>query len=624
MAIVVSEEPGTLEAVTNNEAQFDLVVVGHVDHGKSTLIGRLLVDTGSLPQGELEQVKAHCARTARPFEYAFLLDALKAEQAQGITIDTARCFFRTARRRYTINDAPGHVEFLKNMVTGAARAEAALLLIDAAEGIRENSRRHGAIVSMLGIRQVVVVVNKMDLVNYDQAAFDRIEKEYRAFLEHLGARPLRFIPVSARDGVNVAARGGVVDWYDGPTVLEQIDAFVKEEEQHERPLRLPVQDIYKFTEEGDDRRIVAGTIETGSVRAGDEVVFLPSRKRARIASIEAFNAEAPERAVAGQALGYTLTEQIYIKPGELMCRLGEEPARVGTRFRANLFWMGRAPMIQGKRYKLKLGAARVPVELVEVINVCDASGISIHESAIRNPQSAIDKPQVDRHDIAEVLLETARPVAFDLAGEIEQTSRFVIVDGDQIAACGIVLAEAESGPTLLERRVSQREENWEKGAVGAARRTAQYRHGGKFIVFVGERRERAVELARQLELWLHENGRHTYYLALGNVLGELAENATRRVMEREEQLLRLGELARMMTDAGLLFITTLPEADQHDLDKLRLLNAPFELFVVTVGETALAPEAAQARLPEDVKANDAVLILLGALCDLGIVMDYEI
>ena len=340
-----------------DDGQFDLVVVGHVDHGKSTLIGRLLADTGSLPQGKLEQVKEHCARTSRPFEYAFLLDALKAEQAQGITIDTARCFFRTARRRYIINDAPGHVEFLKNMVTGAARAEAALLLIDAAEGIKENSRRHGTIISLLGIRQVVVVVNKMDLVNYDRAVFDRIEKEYRAFLEHLGVRPLRFIPISARDGVNVAARGEGVDWYDGPTVLEQIDRFEREDAAAGLPLRLPVQDIYKFTEEGDDRRIVAGTIETGSVGVGDEVIFLPSRKRSHIASIEAFNAPVSQRADAGEALGYTLTEQIYIKPGELMVRADERPARLGTRLRANIFWMSRSPLVRGRRYKLKLGAA---------------------------------------------------------------------------------------------------------------------------------------------------------------------------------------------------------------------------------------------------------------------------
>lgn len=595
-------------------APLDLVVVGHVDHGKSTLIGRLLADTGSLPQGKLDQVKAHCARSSRPFEYAFLLDALKNEQSQGITIDTARCFFHTEKRHYIINDAPGHIEFLKNMVTGAARAEAALLVIDAAEGIRENSRRHGYIVSMLGIRQVVVVVNKMDLADYDQAVFDRIEAEYHAFLSGLGVRPLRFIPISAREGQNVATRAGQMAWYDGPTVLEQVDAFEKDNSELSLPLRLPVQDIYKFTAEGDDRRIVAGTIETGSVRAGDAVVFLPSRKTTRIASIETFNAPVPEQAEAGQALGYTLTEQIYIKPGELMCRADEAPARVGTRFRANIFWMGRAPMVPGKRYKLKLGAARAAVELSQVLSVLDASELnSVHI-----------KRQIDRHDVAEVMLETARPIAFDLAGQIEQTSRFVIIDGDQIAACGIVLEQAEAGPSLLEQRVREREAAWDKGLVDSARRESHNRHRGKFIVFVGEEGAPARDLARRLELTLHEDGMQAYYLGLTSVLSELSGNSTRRVMEREEQLQRLGELARMMTDAGLLFITTLPEADEHDLEKLRLLNAPYELFVVTVGEAPLERIPAQLHLPAAVNADHAMKELARALSDHGIVLDYQI
>ena len=616
MSVILKEnaEQDTRSEPAGGLAPLDLVVVGHVDHGKSTLIGRLLADTGSLPQGKLEQVKAHCARTARPFEYAFLLDALKNEQSQGITIDAARCFFHTAKRHYIINDAPGHIEFLKNMVTGAARAEAALLVIDAAEGIRENSRRHGYIVSMLGIRQVVVLVNKMDLAGYEREVFERIESEYRAFLANLGVRPLRFIPISAREGGNVATRAHQMPWYEGPTVLEQVDVFEKENRDLALPLRLPVQDIYKFTESDDDRRIVAGTIETGSVRAGDEVIFLPSRKSTRIASIEAFNAEVPECAVAGQALGYTLAEQIYISPGELMCRVDEAPARVGTRFRANVFWMGRSPMVAGRRYKLKLGAARVPVELVQVLSVLDASELSSEQG----------KRQIDRHDVAEVLLETARPVAFDLAGEIEQTSRFVIVDGDQIAACGTVLEQAESGPTLLERHVRQREVNWERSYISPVRRAAQYRHGGKFIVFVGEEGTAARELARQLELRLHEDGLHTYYLALENVLEELSERSSRRVMEREEQLQRLGELARMMTDAGLLFITTLPEADEHDLEKLRLLNVPYELFVVTVGEVPLEHFPAQVRLAGSVEIGPGVEKVVGMLGVHGIVLDYQI
>src|SRR3984885_12740221 len=202
------------KAVAADRDQMNIVVVGHVDHGKSTVVGRLFADTGALPLGKLEAVRKECLRTGKPFEYAFLLDALSDEQDQGITIDTARCFFKTKARDYIIIDAPGHIEFLKNMISGAARAEAATLVIDAKEGVRENSRRHGYILSMLGIKQVVVCVNKMDLVAHDESHFHAIEQEYRAFLEGIGAvRPERFIPVSAILGENLAARGAGMPWY---------------------------------------------------------------------------------------------------------------------------------------------------------------------------------------------------------------------------------------------------------------------------------------------------------------------------------------------------------------------------------------------------------------------------
>lgn len=616
MATMTSTTPELFaSAEAGDQDQLDLVVIGHVDHGKSTLIGRLLADTGSLPEGKLEQVRANCARTARPFEYAFLLDALKNEQSQGITIDTARCFFSTARRRYIINDAPGHIEFLKNMVTGAARAEAALLVIDAAEGVRENSRRHGYIASMLGIRQVVVLVNKMDLVDYDQVVFERIKAEYLEFLSGLGVRPLRFIPIAAREGVNITALSPLMPWYDELSVLEQVDAFEKEAYGLHHPFRMPVQDIYKFTESEDDRRIIAGTIETGSIRVGDEVVFLPSGKSSTIQSIEAFSAEPSKEAVVRQAAGFTLREQIYIKPGELMCRRADRPARVGTRFRANIFWMGRSPMVAGKRYKLKLGAARVPVELVRILSVLDASEMSV---------TIQGKQQVERHDVAECLLETTRPVAFDLAAEIEQTSRFVIVDHDQIAACGIVLDEARADSSLLAERVRQREAAWDRGLVSPAERQAAHHHAGKFIVVAGLEADRSRELARRLEQRLFGDGLRTYYLGLANVPGEFAGQHTGGAMGREQQLQRLGELARVMTDAGLLFITAIGDADDFDLEKLRLLNEPYVLFVVAVGETALAEFPVQVRLAPEAQPDQAIGQILAALTDQGIVPDYQI
>src|SRR5690349_12329830 len=323
-------------AATDAQQRMNIVIVGHVDHGKSTVIGRLLADTHSLPEGKLEQVRAQCELNSKPFEYAFLLDALKDEQAQGITIDAARVFFKSSLRPYLILDAPGHIEFLKNMITGAARAEAALLVIDAAEGVQENSRRHGYMVSLLGIRQLAVLVNKMDLVNWDQAVFDRIRREYTAFLDQVGIRPAAFIPVSGRGGDNIADRSAHLGWYRGPTVLQALDAFQSEPAPVDQPFRMSVQDVYKFTKQGDDRRIVAGTIDSGSVKVGDPVIFYPSGKKSRVKSIEAFNRPVADRAEAGYAVGFTLQEQIYITRGEMATIETEPRPQVTTRLRVSL------------------------------------------------------------------------------------------------------------------------------------------------------------------------------------------------------------------------------------------------------------------------------------------------
>ena len=261
--------------VTREEIM-NIVTVGHVDHGKSTVVGRLMADTGVLPEGKLEQIRENCRRNSKPFEYAFLLDALKNEQAQGITIDTARCFFKTEKRHYIIIDAPGHIEFLKNMVTGASRAEAALLVIDAARGIEENTRRHGYFLSMLGIRQVAVLVNKMDLVDYSREVYEDIRGSYADFLAKIGITPASFIPVSGMEGDNIADHSANMPWYEGMNVLEQLDCFQSVPEPEDRPLRLPVQGVYKFTEQNDSRRIIAGTVDAGRVRAGDKVVLMPS------------------------------------------------------------------------------------------------------------------------------------------------------------------------------------------------------------------------------------------------------------------------------------------------------------------------------------------------------------
>ena len=341
----------------NNKEQMKLVVVGHVDHGKSTIIGRLLADTNAAER-EAEAVKEQCRQNGKPFEYAFLLDALKDEQAQSITIDSARVFFQSKKRNYIIIDAPGHIEFLKNMVTGASHAEAAILVIDAIEGVQENSRRHGYLLWMLGIKKVVVLVNKMDLVGFSQEVFDKITREYRAYLSGIGVEAMNYIPVSGRDGDGVVTRSRKMPWYTGLTGLEALDSFEKQEQISGLPLRLPVQDIYKFSSFGDSRRIIAGNIASGKLSVGDELVFYPSGKRTRVKSLESFNTPKLTNAETGQSVGLTMEEQIYVNRGQLISHSDDLPPCVSSRMRVSIFWLGKEPLTQNKTYFLKLGTAK--------------------------------------------------------------------------------------------------------------------------------------------------------------------------------------------------------------------------------------------------------------------------
>ena len=556
----------------SNREQMNIVVVGHVDHGKSTVVGRLLADTGSLPEGKLDAVKAQCLRNARPFEYAFLLDALKDEQAQGITIDTARCFFKTQKRDYIIIDAPGHVEFLKNMVSGAARAEAALLVIDAHEGIAENSRRHGYLVSMLGIRQLVVLVNKMDLTGYNERKYRNLIKEYELFLNHLGISPAGFVPVSARNGDNIARNSPLMDWYSGPHVLEFIDGLEKKPDVENKPLRFPVQDIYKFTDKGDDRRIIAGTIESGSVSVGDKVVFMPSGKATVIQTIEGFNETRRNTVSCGRAVGFTLKDQLYLKRGELMCKEGELQPVVAAAFRANVFWMGRAPLVKNKKYKLKLGTARTLIRLMEVVSCIDATDLS----------SIAGKQQVDRHDVAECIFESLKPIAFDPVVEIENTGRFVVVDNYDIAGGGIITGAADEAGQWLGRHVQSREILWEKSRITSDDRAFRNGHRGKTIVLCGDQSRK--KIAHELETQLFASRFQCYYSGIENIRVGLDAEMSDSDDYSVERIFHLGEVARILTDAGLIFITTVDNVDVADIAALRKLNQPYEMLVFRSGD----------------------------------------
>lgn len=550
----------------------NIVIVGHVDHGKSTLMGRLLADTDSLPEGKLEQVKETCRRNSKPFEYAFLLDALKDEQSQGITIDTARCFFKTEKRDYIILDAPGHIEFLKNMITGASRAEAALLMIDAKEGVQENSRRHAYMLSMLGIHQIAVVINKMDLVDYDQQVFERVKAEYLKFLKKINITPKFVLPVSSFMGENIVKKSDKMPWYDGMCVLEVLDAFECEEDKDKQPFRMPVQDVYKFTRNGDDRRIVAGTIETGTIQAGQEVIFYPSGKRSHIKNIEVFNADPIKEGKPNMAIGFTMVEQIYITRGELMSIAGEKAPQTGSRIAANIFWLGKRDLVPGKVYYLKIGAEKVKMELECVKGVIDSSNLSSTE----------EKKAVGRNEVAECILRTDKPIAFDLVSDIAGTSRFVIVDDYEIAGGGIITAALEDEEKELREGTMLRNLKWEVSDVTVDERIEHYAQKPNLIILTGPEGTGKKKLAKLLERNLMNTGRYVYYMGIGSYLyGVGADTKKVAVQDHTEQIRRFGEVANLMLDAGMILVVTATDLTQSDYKILKtVVNDQFEIVWV--------------------------------------------
>jgi bifunctional enzyme CysN/CysC len=588
--------------------RMNIVIVGHVDHGKSTVIGRLLADTHSLPEGKLEQVRAQCELNSKPFEYAFLLDALKDEQAQGITIDAARVFFKSRLRPYLILDAPGHIEFLKNMITGAARAEAALLVIDAAEGVQENSRRHGYMVSLLGIRQLAVVVNKMDLVGWDRAVYDRIVREYGAFLDQVGIRPAAFIPASGRGGDNIADRSAQATWYDGPTVLDALDRFHTEPAPVDRPFRMAVQDVYKFTKQGDDRRIVTGTIDAGAVQVGDTVIFYPSGKKSRVKSIEGFNQSTRTRAEAGWAVGFTLQEQIYITRGEMATIESEPRPQVTTRLRVSLFWLGKDPMIKRKEYLLKLGTARVTARIEEVLRVMDASTLDTAEQ----------RASVQRHDVAECILKLDRAIACDLATDIPATSRFVIVDDYEIRGGGIVREALPDRQAVVRDRVLLRNYKWEPSIIQPEHRAEKYNQKAALILVTGEHESDRKGVAKALEDKLFQDGKVVYFLGIGSVLYGVDADIERKPENRLEHMRRLAEIANLMLDAGIILVVAAAELTQDDLEVIKTAVQPDWIETVWAGDDITTDLAVDIQLPGGA-VPEAVDQLKAHLQDKGII-----
>ncbi len=527
---------------TNHQAgqsALRVVIAGSVDHGKSTLVGRLLHETGTLPDGKVEAVRAACVKRGVDFEWAFLTDALQAERDQNVTIDVAQIGLITPNRKVVLVDAPGHEEFLKNMITGAATADAALLLVAADEGWREQSRRHAYLLSFLGLKQVVVIVNKMDRANYEQSTLQRIEDEGRAFLKGIGIEPTAFVPVSAREGANISAPADAMPWYRGPTVLSAIDAFQPPPVLDDQPLRFVVQDVYR---EGD-RRVVAGRIEAGSLKRGDAIVFWPYHKAATVASIERWPEQVDE-AGAGDSIGIVLEESLFVERGYVASHPERAPM-VSNRLRGSLFWIGRESLSVGRDCRVKLVTQDVAGQVSALGRIFDPGSKSETDPTVT---------ALPRHAAGEVTLTLRTPLVFDRLDRVAATGRFVLQHGHEIVGGGIVT----EGDYADERREAKSANVTETtGTITAEDRSRRNGHRGGVVWFTGLSGAGKSTLARVVEGELFARGMQVSVLDGDNLRRGLNSDLGFAPTDRVENIRRAAEVARLLAEAGTIVIVAL-------------------------------------------------------------------
>lgn len=532
---------------------FRIVVVGHVDHGKSTLIGRLMHDTGSLPTGKVEMIEAMSRRRGMPIEWSFVLDSLQAERDQGITIDSTQIWFKSPRRAYVIIDAPGHREFVKNMVSGAASSDAALLVVDAAEGVQDQTRRHGYLLRLLDVKQIAVIVNKMDLVDNAQQRFEVIRDECQRYLGTLGVPPRFFIPTVARSGANLVRRSEAMAWYSGPTLVEALDQFSTETDHAARPLRLPIQDIYKF----DERRILVGRVESGHLRVGDTLLFSPSSKRAQIRSIESWASSVlPKQATAGDCVGITLDQQIFVERGEVASHVTDPPFESKV-FHAKLFWFSDKPLRVGDRFKLRLNTLEAAVVVQAITKVIDAAKLA-----------EIGGDAVERHNIAEVTLRSRRVLPLDTFTQNYRTGRFVLMDGYDVVGGGVItldgLPNQREGLEIRSTNILPVEHR-----VTAAEREHAAGHRSGVLWFTGLPGSGKSTLALMLEQELFNRGYQVYVLDGDNIRGGLNANLGFTPEDRVENIRRVSEVAALFADAGFIAITAFISPYRQDRERAR-------------------------------------------------------
>ncbi|MFD1331545.1 sulfate adenylyltransferase subunit CysN [Methylopila musalis] len=543
---------------------------GSVDDGKSTLIGRLLYDTKLVFDDQLAALEKDSRKhgtVGEAIDLALLVDGLEAEREQGITIDVAYRYFATAKRTFIVADTPGHEQYTRNMATGASNADLAVILIDARKGVLTQTKRHSFICSLLGIRHVVLAVNKIDLVDYSEARFQEIEAEYRAFAEPLGFETITPIPLSARDGDNVTSPSPRLGWHRGPTLLAHLETVDVETDLAAKPFRFPVQWVNR---PNLDFRGFAGTIASGTVRPGDEVVVAASGKTSRVARIVTMDGDLAS-ASAGDSVTLTLEDEVDIARGDLLARPAERP-EVSNQFAARLIWMQDERLLPGRSYLIKLATRTVPATVTTLKHKIDV-----------NTLEKLAAKTLGLNEIAEVNVETGAPVAFDPYADNRETGAFIVIDRETNATAGAgMVLHGLRRATNIHRHAS---------SVDRTARARLKNQTPAIVWFTGLSASGKSTIANLVEAKLAARGQHTMLLDGDNVRFGLNKDLGFTDADRVENVRRIGEVAKLFTDAGVIALCSFISPFESERRMVRDLVADgefIEVFVDTPLETCIA------------------------------------
>ncbi|MEI8248067.1 MAG: sulfate adenylyltransferase subunit CysN [Lentisphaerota bacterium] len=595
---------------------------GSVDDGKSTLIGRLLFDSKLIYEDQLSTLRRDSEKNgtagAGEIDYALLLDGLKAEREQGITIDVAYRYFSTPKRKFIIADTPGHEQYTRNMATGASTANLAIILIDTRYGVVTQTKRHAFIISLLGIKHLVVAINKMDLVDYSQEVFNNIRQSFAEFVEHLDIPDVQYIPISALKGENVVEKSTVMPWYQGDSLLEFLETVNVASDRNFTDFRFPVQYVSR---PHLDFRGFAGTVASGVVKVGDNIKVLPSLKLSKVKNIVTADGNLLE-AFPPQAVTIELEDEIDISSGDMLVHINNQP-KVSQRFEAVVIWMTDTPLKPGGNYLIRHAGRNVKSRVDTIIYNIDVNTLQKNKTE-----------SMTLNEIGRVVVSTTKPLYFDAYSKNHETGSFVLIDPitNATAGAGMIIegvsfdSKQDDGvkdtETRLKDHVERREFYWETGLVENKERILRNRHMGKTIVVTGSSNNAVQELATRLEQRLFRLNMNSYYLGISSINNGLDADIRNDVIERDERIRRLGELSRILTDAGLIFITALTDAGDYELNRLKLLNSPNELLIINVDESNFKAVAVDVNLASADSLESNLQSIIKLLSAKNIIPEY--